>query len=307
VATVTFNDILGRARKIGKARRPRIAVAGADDEMVLEVVSDAAAQGFAAPVLFGDEAGILALAKAKRLRLRGCEIVDVADATDAARHAAEAASSGDADVLMKGKVTTAAIMKAALDPETGIKAGRLMSHVALLEVPGYDRMLFMSDGGIVIEPDLEQKVEITKNAIATAAALGVRMPRVALLSSIEIVNLKMKSSVDAALIAKMAGRGQIQGAIVDGPLAFDNAVSAEAARLKGIKSPVAGRADILIVGHADVGNAMYKAVTYLGGKGPRTAGVIVGGKVPMVVVSRADTYDARLNSIAVACLLAFRA
>jgi phosphate butyryltransferase len=307
VPSVSFSDIIFRAKKIGKARRPRIAVAGADDEMVLEVISDAAAQGFAAPLLFGSEARILALAKARRIRLQNCEIVDVADSTAAARGAAEAASSDEADVLMKGNVTTATIMKAALDPEIGIKGGGLMSHLALIEVPGYDRMIFMSDGGIVIEPDLEQKVEIVKNAIAAATALGVRMPRVALLSSIETVNLKMKSSVDAALISKMADRGQIKGAIVDGPLAFDNAVSPEAARHKDIKSPVAGKADILIVGHADVGNVMYKAVTYLCGKGPKTAGVIVGGKVPMVVVSRADTYDARLNSIAVACVLAFRA
>lgn len=307
VPSIHFSDIMARAKRIAKAGRPRIAVAGADDEMVLEVISDAAARGFAAPMLFGDEARIMALAKAKGIRLGNCEIVDARDSTSAARGAAEAAGSGEADVLMKGNVTTATIMKAALDPEIGIKGSGLMTHVALLEVPGYDRMIFMSDGGIVIEPDLEQKVEITRNAIATAAALGVRMPRVALLSSIEVVNLKIRSSVDAALISKMADRGQIKGAIVDGPLAFDNAVSSEAARHKGIKSPVAGRADILIVGHADVGNVMYKAVTYLGGKGPKTAGVIVGGKVPMVVVSRADTYDARLNSIAVACVLAFRA
>jgi phosphate butyryltransferase len=292
---------------MGKVRRPRIAVAGAEDAMVLEVVLDAAAQGLAAPLLFGSEADILRIARSKRLKLQGCEVIDVEDATAAARRAAEAASSGEAEVLMKGKVTTATIMKAALDPEIGIKGDGLMSHVAFLEVPGYDRMFFMSDGGIVVEPDLEQKVAIVKNAIGVATSLGVRLPRVALLSSIEIVNLKMKSAVDAALISKMADRGQIKGAIVDGPLGFDNAVSAEAARQKGIKSPVAGRADILIVGHADVGNVMYKAVTYFCGKGPKTAGVIVGGKVPMVVVSRADTYEARFNSIAVACVLAFRA
>jgi len=306
VPSVRFSDIIARARRIGEIRRPRIAVAGAADQIVLEVVSDAARQGFAHPLLYGNERAILALAKATRIPLADCEIVDVPDARAAARGAAEAASSEEADVLMKGNVTTATIMKAALDPEIGIKGDGLMSHVALLEVPGYDRMIFMSDGGIVVEPDLQQKVEILENAVAVAKALGIKLPKVALISSIEIVNSKIKSSIDAALIAKMADRGQIKGAIVDGPLAFDNAISAEAARHKGIKSPVAGKADILIVGHADVGNVMYKAVTYFCGKGPKTAGVIVGGKVPMVVVSRADTYDARLNSIAVACVLGFR-
>lgn len=307
MARVTFSDIMSKAKRMGAVRLPRIAVAGAEDHTVLEVVADAAGRGLVQPLLFGNEAAILEVARSRRLKLGACDVVDVEDSTAAARRAAEAASSGEADILMKGKVTTATIMKAALDPEIGIKGDGLMSHIAFLEIPGYDRMFFMSDGGIVVEPDLDQKVAIVKNAIGVARSLGVTLPRVAIISSIEIVNLKMKSAIDAALISKMADRGQIKGAIVDGPLGFDNAVSLEAARQKGIKSPVAGRADILIVGHADVGNVMYKAVTYFCGKGPKTAGVIVGGKVPMVVVSRADTYEARLNSIAVACVLAFRA
>jgi len=300
---VRFRDIIKLARKVSKTHRPRVAVAGADDPIVLDVLCDASAQGFALPVLFGREASIRALAKRQRLSLGGCEVVNVDDPTDAARQAAEAASSGEADVLMKGNVTTATIMKAALDKEIGIKTDRLMSHVAVFEVEGYDRIMFMSDGGIVIEPDLEQKVEIVKNAISVAHALGVKQPKVALLSSIEIVNTKMRSAVEAAIIAKMADRGQIKGAIVDGPFALDNAISPEAARQKGVESPVAGAADILIVGHADVGNVFYKTLTYFVGKRCKTAGVIAGGMVPMVVVSRADTYEARLNSIAVACIL----
>jgi len=306
VLRVRFQDIMVQAKKAARGKKPRIAVAGATDATVLEVVCDAAAQGLAVPLLFGDEAGIHEIAKRGRLALRGCEIIDTSTATAAARRAAQAASSGDADVLMKGNVLTVTLMKAALDDQIGIKTDRLLTHVALLEVDGYDRMMFMSDGGIVVEPDLAQKVEIVRNAIGVAHAFGVKLPKVALLSSVEIVNLKMKSAIDAAIISKMADRGQIRGAVVDGPLAFDNAVSAEAARQKGIKSPVAGAADILIVGHADVGNVMYKTLTCFCGKRCRTAGVIVGGKVPMVVVSRADSYDARLNSIAVACVLATR-
>lgn len=298
-----FKDIFDRAKKLAKEKRPRIAVAGAHDEIVLEVVCDAEAQGFAAPLLFGDEARIRDIAKRKRAVLDRCEVIGVRDDRSAARQAVQAARSGDADVLMKGIVTTGTLMKAALDDEIGIKTDGLMSHVALIETDYYKRVLLMSDGGIVIEPDLEQKVAITKNAISVAHAIGLSLPKVALISSIEVVNLKMKSSVDAAVISKMADRGQIKGAIVDGPLAFDNAVSVEAARHKGVASPVAGQADILIVGHADVGNVMFKALTYLCGPQVRTAGVIVGGRVPMVAVSRADTYDARLNSILVACVL----
>jgi phosphate butyryltransferase len=300
---VRFDDIVKLARKVSESRPPRVAVAGAHDPIVLDVLCDAARQGFAVPVLFGDEAKIRRIGRTQRLSLKGCEIVDVADPVSSSRQAAEAASSGEADALMKGKVTTATIMKAALDSEIGIKTERLMSHVAVFEVKGYDRVMLMSDGGIVIEPDLEQKVEIIINAIQVARALGIRRPKVAILSSIEIVNTRMRSAIDAAIISKMAQRGQIKGAVVDGPLAFDNAVSFEAARQKGIRSPVAGRADVLIVGHADVGNVFYKTLTYFCGKRAKTAGVIVGGKVPMIVVSRADTYEARLNSIAVGCVL----
>ena len=300
---VRFGDILKLAKKTAKRYKPRVAVAGAHAPIVLDVLCDAAHRGFAEPLLFGDEARIRQIASEQRLDLAGCDIIDLKDPTAMARRAAEAARMGDADVLMKGNVTTATIMKAALDEEVGIKTERLMSHVAVFEVKGFDRVMFMSDGGIVIDPDLAQKVEIIKNAVQVAHALGVRRPKVALISSIEIVNTKMKSAVDAAIIAKMADRGQITGAVVDGPFGFDNAISPEAAAQKGVKSPVAGRADILIVGHADVGNVLYKSLSYFVGERCSMAGVIVGAKVPIVVVSRADTYEARLNSIAIACVL----
>lgn len=303
LSNVRFSDIIKVAKRLSKEYRPRVAVAGAHDPIVLDVLCDAAQRGFALPILYGDETRIQSIASKQGLSLRACDVIDVPDAAASAQMAAQAAGSGQADVLMKGNVTTATIMKAALREETGIKTDRLMSHVAVFEVDAYKRMMFMSDGGIVIEPDLAQKVEIVVNAIEVAKALGVKTPKVALLSCIEIVNTRMKSAVDAAIISKMAERGQIKGAVVDGPLAFDNAVSAEAAKQKGVKSPVAGQADILIVGHADVGNVFYKTLTYFLGTACKTAGVIVGGSVPMVVVSRADTYEARLNSIAVACVL----
>jgi len=304
---VRFRDILALAKKVARRTSTRVAVAGAADPVVLDVLCDACRKGFAEPVLFGEEARIRRLAKSRRLTLKGCTVVDVGGPVEAARAAVEEVCGGGAGVLMKGNVTTKTIMQAALDKEIGLATNRLMSHVAVFEVEGFDRIMFMSDGGIVIEPTLEQKVEIVKNAVSVARALGVRKPKVALLSAIETVNLKMKSSVDAAVIAQMADRGQIENAVVDGPFGFDNAVSPEAARQKGVRSPVAGRADIFIVGHADVGNVFYKILTYFVGDRARTAGVIVGAKVPMVVVSRADTYEARLNSIAVACILARKA
>lgn len=301
---VRFNDIISLALELSKKHTPKVAVAGADDPIVLDVLTDAATQGFAIPLLFGNKQRIETIASEQGLRLSGCQITDVGDSVEAARMATVAASSGSADVLMKGNVTTATIMKAALDKDIGIKTDRLMSHVAIFEVEGFDRVMLMSDGGIVIEPDLDQKVEIVKNAISVAHALGIEKPKVALLSSLEMVNPKMLSTVHAAIIAKMAERGQIKGAIVDGPFALDNAISRQAAAQKGVKSEVAGDADILIVGHADVGNVFYKTLTYFVGTRCKTAGVIVGGRVPMVVVSRADTYEARLNSIAIACILA---
>jgi phosphate butyryltransferase len=304
---VRFGDILKLAKRISRRHRPRVAVAGAHAPIVLDVLCDAAGQGFAEPLLFGDEAKIREIASEQRLSLSRCDIINVKDPTAAARRASESARSGDADVLMKGNVTTATLMKAALDDEIGIKSDRLMSHVAVFEVEGFDRVMLMSDGGIVIEPDLAQKVEIVTNAIGVAHALGLSMPKVALISAIEVVNTKMKSAVDAAIIAKMADRGQITGAIVDGPFGFDNAISPEAAIAKGVRSPVAGKADILIVGHADVGNVLYKSLSYFLGTRCKMAGVIVGARVPMVVVSRADTYEARLNSIAIACVLSQKA
>lgn len=303
---VRFKDILVLAKKVAARTNTRVAVAGAADPIVLDVLCDACKKGFAEPILFGDEAEIRKMAGKQRLSLRGCAVVDVKSPVKAARAAVRAVSAGEADVLMKGNVTTKTIMQAALDKEIGITAKGLMSHVAVFEVEGFDRIMFMSDGGIVIEPTLEQKVEIVKNAVSVARAVGLRKPKVALLSAIETVNLKMKSAVDAAVIAQMSERGQIENAVVDGPFGFDNAVSEEAARQKGVKSPVAGKADIFIVGHADVGNVFYKILTYFVGKRAQTAGVIVGARAPMVVVSRADTYAARLNSIAVACILARR-
>lgn len=206
-----------------------------------------------------------------------------------------------ADVLMKGLVDTATFMKAVLNPDFGLRTGELLSHLAAFEVPNFNRIIFVTDGGINIAPTLEEKISILKNAIRALRAIGYTEPKVAVLSAVETVSFKMQSSVDAAILAKMAERNQIKGALVDGPLALDNAVSEEAAAHKGIKSPVAGRADLILVPNIETGNALGKSLTFLAGG--LMAGIVVGAKAPVVLSSRADSPLSKLMSIVLACLV----
>jgi phosphate butyryltransferase len=209
---------------------------------------------------------------------------------------------GHADLAMKGKVETSAFLRAAIDREAGLRVGRLLSHVAVFEVPGFDRFLFVTDSGVVVAPTMEQKVEIVQNVIAVAQRLGVQEPKVAILAATEMVNPKIPTTMDAANLAKMAERGQIQGGIVDGPLALDNAISPESVAIKGIHSPVAGCADILVAPDVEAGNMLAKAITYFA-KG-KMAGVVVGGKTPLIVASRSDPHETKLISMALGVLLA---
>ncbi len=209
---------------------------------------------------------------------------------------------GHADLAMKGRVETGDFLRAALDREIGLRVGRLFSHIAVFEVPGFDHLLFVTDSGVVVAPTMEQKVEIVQNAIMVAQRLGVTEPKVAVLAATEMVNPKIPTTMDAANLAKMADRGQIQGGIVDGPLALDNAISSESAEVKGIRSPVAGCADILVAPDVEAGNMLAKAITYFAqGK---MAGVVVGGKSPLIVASRSDPHETKLVSMALGVLLA---
>ena len=210
---------------------------------------------------------------------------------------------GEVDFLMKGKVQTADLMRAALDKEVGIRGGKLMSHVALLWTPRFGRLLCMSDGGIVLNPDLEKKAEIIRNAVDAMHKLGWECPRVAVVAALELVNPEMPHTVDAAALAKMNDRGQIVGCVIDGPFGFDNAISEVAAERKGIESPVAGKADLVTFSDIDVGNVMYKALSFMG-EGAQTAGVLVGSKAPIVMPSRADGPDTKRNSIIVGTVIA---
>ncbi len=237
----------------------------------------------------------------------GGELVDVpegSEPSEVARRAVDLVRGGRAGVLMKGKLETAELLRAVLNRESGLRNGELLTHVALLEVPRLDRLLYISDGGVVLCPTLQQKLAIVRNAVAVAHALGLAEPKVAILAASELVQPEVATSVDAAALSKMSDRGQIRGAVVDGPLGLDNAVSAMAAETKGIGGPVAGRADVLIVPGVETGNLMTKMITFLAGG--RMAGIVVGARAPVVIASRADPHAGKLYSLALGVILACR-
>lgn len=293
----TFAEIKEAARASGPKT---VAVAAAQDDEVLLAVADAKRQGIAEAVLVGDRTKIAALAETHGIDLTWFELIHQPDDILAARQAVELVSTGRADLVMKGLIGTADILRAVLDKEIGLRTGRTLSHVAVLEIEGYDRLFFMTDGAMNIAPDLAKKVEIIQNAVQVAQAFGIANPKVAPLCAVELVNPDMPATLEASLLSKMAERGQIKGCIVDGPLALDNAVSLEAAAHKGINSPVAGRADILLVPDIEAGNVLYKSIVYFAKA--KVGGVIAGAKAPVVLTSRSDSHEAKLNSIAVGVL-----
>jgi phosphate acetyltransferase len=258
---------------------------------------EAAKRGLIRPVLVGPEARIRATAEAAGADLSGCRIVGVEHSHAAAAAAVAIARSGEVAALMKGSLHTDELMGAVVARETGLRTARRVSHVFLLDVPAYPRLLMVTDAAINIAPDAATKADILQNAFDLARALGIERPRAAALAAVETVNPAMASTVDAAMLCKMADRGQITGGLVDGPLAFDNAVSEEAVRIKGIVSPVAGRADILLVPDLEAGNMVAKQLQYLAGAD--SAGIVLGARVPIVLTSRADSVRTRLASAAV--------
>jgi phosphotransacetylase/acyl dehydratase len=262
----------------------------------------AARRGILAPVLVGPEDRIRAVAKSEGVDLGPYKIVPVAHSHDAAAKAVELARSGEVEAIMKGSLHTDELMGAVVPSAAGMRTSRRISHVFIMEVPAYPRMLLVTDAAINIAPGLEEKVDIVQNAIDLAHVLGIEQPRVAILSAVETVTSKMQSTLEAAALCKMADRGQITGALLDGPLAFDNAISAEAARTKKIVSPVAGQADILLVPDLEAGNILAKQLTYLAGA--EGAGIVLGARVPIVLTSRADSVRTRLASAAVMALVA---
>lgn len=296
-----MQDIIDAAKSL--PNRQRLVVAAAQDRDVLEAVRDAVDWGIVSAILVGDEEIIFAIAREIGLSLDKCQLVPEADPVVAARKAVALVASNQGDLVMKGRVGTADILRAVLDKEQGLRTGRLLSHVTAFEVKNFDRLLFMTDGAMNIAPDLGQKVQIIQNAVDLLHALGFERPKVAALAAVELVNPDMPAAIEAALLAKMADRGQIKGAVVDGPLALDNAVSIHSARIKGIESPVAGMADILMVPDIEAGNVLYKAIVYFGWQA-RVTGVITGAKAPVVLTSRSDSHEAKLDSIALSAVYA---
>jgi len=278
------------------------AVAHPCEKTALEAAIDAAAQGLIVPILVGPEAKIREVAREGGIDIGSYRIVDAPHSHAAAARAVELVRQGEAQLLMKGSLHSDEILGAVVARETGLRTGRRLSHVFIMDVPTYHKVLIVTDAAINIAPGLEEKVDICQNAIDLAIALGVKVPKVAILAAVETVNSKMKTTLEAAALCKMADRGQITGGILDGPLAFDNAISADAAKMKGIKSEVAGDPDILLVPDLESGNMLAKQLSFLANAD--SAGIVLGARVPVILTSRADSVRSRIASCAVAMLAA---
>jgi phosphate acetyltransferase len=302
---VRINDKTSQYRRlIAMAEEPEpismAVVHPCDRESLLGAV-EAAKSNLIVPVLVGPRSRIEAVANAENIDIRPYRIVDAPHSHAAARIAVGMARDGTVDALMKGSLHTDELMAEVVAPESGLRTGRRISHVFVMDVPTYPRMLLITDAAINIDPSLEEKADIVQNAIDLARVLRVSEPKVAILSATETVTSKLRSTLDAAALCKMADRGQITGGVLDGPLAFDNAISIVAAKTKGVKSAVAGRADILLVPDLEAGNMAAKQLEYLADA--QAAGIVLGARVPIVLTSRADNVQTRLASCAVALLL----
>jgi phosphate acetyltransferase len=272
------------------------------DEASLRGACEAAAAGLINPVLVGPARTIKATAAKFNFDISRFEIVDAAHAEASAAKAVELIREAKGDLLMKGSLHTDELMRSVTAKTTGLRTDRRISHVFAIDVPGYAETLFITDAAINIFPDLDCKRDIVQNAIDLYAGIGLGLPRVAILSAVETVTSKIPSTIEAAALCKMADRGQITGALLDGPLAFDNAIDKEAARIKGIKSAVAGQAQILVVPDLETGNMLAKNLTYMAKAD--SAGIVLGARVPIILTSRADSLRGRIASCAIAVLYA---
>ena len=295
-----FEQLMDAAKS---QKRMRLAVASAEDSDVLGAVVKASELGLVEPILVGNVEAIEKIALEEKLDISAYKKIDAVDIYEAAKIAVKLVKDGEADFLMKGLLDTAVLLKAVLDKEIGLRTDSQLSHVMIYNVPSYHKFIYLTDGGMNIDPTLDEKVKIVKNAVDVAKALGVETVKVACIAAKEKVNEKMPATVDAKALENMCKEGIFgTGVVVEGPLAFDLAVSAEAAKVKGFKSEIAGDTDILMVPNIEVGNGIGKAMTYMAQA--ESAGVIMGAKVPVVLTSRADSYEAKLNSIALGSVVA---
>lgn len=294
----SFEELIELAKSKGSKK---IAVAVAEDHEVLEAVKMATEEKLVEPILVGDKEKIEAIAKEINFHLAEAKIIDEKDPVLAAREATRLVSSGECHILMKGLVPTATIMKQVLDKEIGLRTGKIISHTAVFHVKNYHKIFFVTDAAMNIGPDLNEKKQIIENAVELAHSLDIETPKVAILAASEKVSPKMESTVHAEELVNLYKNGEMKNCVVDGPFALDNAISKEAAKVKGIKSEVAGNPDILLVPNIDAGNVLYKSLTFLADAA--SAGIILGTKAPIVLTSRADNKEAKLHSIALGVLL----
>ena len=296
----TLDALLEYAKKVGPKK---ISVACAEDAEVMEAVENARKAGVANAFLVGNADKIKEVADKLGIDLANYDVIDEKGGEAAAAlKAVELVSSGQAQIVMKGMIATANFLRGVLNKEKGLRSGKTLSHVYIHQIKGYDRIFFISDPAFNMYPDLKIKIDIIKNVVELAHAFGVTCPKVAALAAVEVVNADMPPTMDAAILTQMNRRGQIKGCLIDGPLALDNAISPESAHHKGIKSDVAGYADILHVPNIDAGNMLAKAIVYFSDN--KTAGIVLGATAPIILTSRADSAETKLLSIASAVALA---
>ena len=298
--SASFDDLISRVKECDKKV---VAVAAAEDDAVLEAVSAAHAQGIADAILVGDEAKIREIAAGLNIDLTGWRIINEPDKVQASLKAVKLAHDGEADMYMKGLIDTKTFLKSILDKEVGLRTGRMLSHVAVFQVKGIDQLLFLTDVAFVTYPTLEDKVQLIDNAVEVAHACGVACPKVAPLAAVEVVNPKMPCTVDADELRRMNVEGKITGCVVDGPLSMDIAIEPEAAAHKGAQDrPAAGHADILLFPDIQAGNLVYKTLVHTAEC--KNGCILTGTKVPAILTSRSDSFKTKVNSIALAAVVA---
>ena len=276
----------------------KLILAAADDQHSLGAVIRAWKENIIVPVLVGDEAGIKNICESNNYDITGIKIINEPDPEKAVETAVKMVHNREANVLMKGKIGSATVLRCVLNKEWGLRTGNLLSHFALFEVDTYPKVIAVTDVAMNIAPKLQDKIAIVNNSVACLNKLGYKMPKVAVLGAVEMVNENMQATLDAALLSKMNQRDQIKNCIIDGPLAFDNAVSLESAQLKGIKSEVAGDTDLLLMPDIEVGNVLYKSLVFFAKA--KVASIILGALVPIVLTSRSDSEQAKFDSILLA-------
>lgn len=295
-----FDEIVSKVKECGKKT---VAVSVAQDEAVLEAVRAAKERGIADAILVGDEAKIREIAASIDMDLTGYEIIDEPDMIQASLKAVKLAHDGRADMYMKGLIDSKNFLRSVLDKEVGLRTGGVLSHVGVFEIPGIDRLLFLTDVAFMTYPTLEDKVNIIKNTIPVCKACGVELPKVAPLAAVEVVNPKMPVTIEAAELAKMCEEGQITGCVVDGPLSLDLAIDPEAAKHKGATNrKIQGDADVLLFPDIHAGNLVYKAIVHM--VKVKNGCILTGTKVPVILTSRSDTFETKVNSIALAAVVA---